>query len=103
MLDYERRRQRQRLPEDTRSRYAAFKFFLGFGVSVAVSAVVWPLVMRPGSEGAMCGWVVGMPVLKAFFACCFTIYPPFKLVGAGLLASIPVGSLIFLSQCGPVA
>jgi hypothetical protein len=98
-LNYER--QRRSVPEDMETRYPVLKFFIGFGGGVALSAVVWPLARA--SDGAVLGGIMAaMPIFKAFVAGCFMVYRPFKLVGAGLLASMAVGCLIFLSQCGPV-
>jgi hypothetical protein len=46
------------------------------------------------------GASVGLPLLKLLVAAGFFSVRRWTLVGAGILASMAVGCLIFLSQCG---
>lgn len=76
------------------------QFLLGLGVGVAISLLAWVAGWSTLDQTSY-GWamfyvVIGFKVIGGVTAACFRRY---RLIGIGLIVSLPIGAMIFFTSC----
>jgi len=69
-----------------------------------LSLIVWPVAWKFGQQGATLAYIIiGMIALKVIASTVCIVSPRWRPMGAGILASMGVGFLIFFGTCSLTA